>query len=73
MNIRNIAMPRAMPVEAVAVPFADCYITGEAQGDALIPPGGLPIYPPLTDDQVDAVCTAIADTVCRQFSRKGAE
>jgi hypothetical protein len=53
---------------------------------ALIPPGGmtgadalfeqllsLPIYPGLTDDQVDAVCTAIADTVCRQFSRKGAE
>jgi dTDP-4-amino-4,6-dideoxygalactose transaminase len=53
---------------------------------ALIPPGGLtgadalfeqllslPIYPRLTVDQVDAVCTAIADTVCRQFSRKGAE
>jgi dTDP-4-amino-4,6-dideoxygalactose transaminase len=53
---------------------------------ALIPPGGmtgadalleqlppLPIYPRLTDDQVDAVCTAIADTACRQFSRKGAE
>jgi dTDP-4-amino-4,6-dideoxygalactose transaminase len=33
----------------------------------------LPIYPRLTDDQVDAVCTAIADTACRQFSRKGAE
>ena len=53
---------------------------------ALIPPGGmtgadalfeqvlsLPIYPRLTDDQVDAVCTGIAETVCRQFSRKGAE
>jgi len=36
-----------------------------------LPP--LPIYPRLTDDQVDAVCTAIADTVGRQFSRKGAE
>jgi dTDP-4-amino-4,6-dideoxygalactose transaminase len=36
-----------------------------------LPP--LPIYPRLTDDQVDAVCTAIADTACRQFSRKGAE
>jgi dTDP-4-amino-4,6-dideoxygalactose transaminase len=33
----------------------------------------LPIYPRLTDDQVDAVCTGIAETVCRQFSRKGAE
>jgi dTDP-4-amino-4,6-dideoxygalactose transaminase len=33
----------------------------------------LPIYPRLTDDQVDAVCAAIADTVCRQFSREGAE
>jgi dTDP-4-amino-4,6-dideoxygalactose transaminase len=33
----------------------------------------LRICPRLTDDQVDAVCTAIADTVCRQFSREGAE
>jgi dTDP-4-amino-4,6-dideoxygalactose transaminase len=52
----------------------------------LIPPGGtpgldalfkqllsLPIYPRLTDDQVDAMCTAIADIVCRQSSREGAE
>jgi hypothetical protein len=156
MKIRNIAVP----VEADAVPFADCHITEEAQAAALRvlrsgwvttgrevpgspvltstmtflrrrpgdsacrtatgagrrrlrdrhtdagrrargrggeggmattddperPPGGMTgantlfeqlppllIYPRQTDDQVDAVCTAIADTVCRQFSRKGAE
>jgi DegT/DnrJ/EryC1/StrS aminotransferase family len=31
MNVRSIAVP----VEAVAVPFADCYITAEAQAAAL--------------------------------------
>jgi dTDP-4-amino-4,6-dideoxygalactose transaminase len=53
---------------------------------ALIPPGGmtgadalfeqllsLPIYPRLTDVQVDAVCDALADIVCRPFLRESAE
>jgi dTDP-4-amino-4,6-dideoxygalactose transaminase len=53
---------------------------------ALIPPGGmagadalfeqllsLPIYPRLTDDQIDAVCGAVADVAHRRFSREGAE
>jgi dTDP-4-amino-4,6-dideoxygalactose transaminase len=33
----------------------------------------LPIYPRLTDAQVDAVCTAIADIVQQSFSGKGTE
>jgi dTDP-4-amino-4,6-dideoxygalactose transaminase len=46
----------------------------EAGADALFEQVlSLPIYPRLTDDQVDAVCTGIAETVCWQFSRKGAE
>jgi dTDP-4-amino-4,6-dideoxygalactose transaminase len=53
---------------------------------ASIPPGGmngadtlfdqvlsLPIHPRLTDDQIDAVCAALADVTHRRFSRKGAE
>jgi dTDP-4-amino-4,6-dideoxygalactose transaminase len=33
----------------------------------------LPIHPRLTDDQVDAVCGALADVTHWRFSRKGAE
>jgi dTDP-4-amino-4,6-dideoxygalactose transaminase len=53
---------------------------------ALVPPAGLsgadvlfgqllslPIYPRLTDDQVDAVCTAIADIAHQGISGKGTE
>jgi dTDP-4-amino-4,6-dideoxygalactose transaminase len=53
---------------------------------ALLPPGGfpgadtmfdrllsLPIYPRLTDDQVDAVCAAIADMTQQVLSGKGME
>lgn len=53
---------------------------------ASIPPGGMtgadtlfdqllsvPIYPRLTDGQIDAVCAALADVMHRRFSRKGAE
>jgi dTDP-4-amino-4,6-dideoxygalactose transaminase len=55
-------------------------------GIALIPPGGmagadalfeqllsLPIYPRLTDDQIDAVCAAMTDLAHRRFARRGAE
>jgi dTDP-4-amino-4,6-dideoxygalactose transaminase len=53
---------------------------------ALIPPGGLagadelfeqllslPIYPRLTDDQIDAVCAVLTEVAHRRYSRKGAE
>jgi dTDP-4-amino-4,6-dideoxygalactose transaminase len=35
MTTRINAVPRAVPVDDVAVPFADCYITAEAQDAAL--------------------------------------